>query len=273
MHLPNYDRLMREYLAYLQDIRGYSLATLTTYRIALTQLSSNYTIDDNRLDIKPFRLILVGQAAKTISKKLSAVRGFTKFLNAQKGYSFDLVGDYAIKIPKTLPKPIATSYIDEALSIASLQEKALIFLMYGVGLRISEVASIELKNISKEWLIVHGKGNKERQLPLLEIVSKTLEEHITFAKPKTYLFEKKGKTMSINQIRHATTKLFKSKGIKVTPHQLRHTFATELLNNDARLSDISKLLGHTTMASTQIYTQLASTKKLQDYLAAHPLCR
>ncbi len=273
MHLPNYDSLVREYVDYLQEIRGYSPTTLTTYRIALAQLSLNHTIEDNRFDIKPFRLILVGQAAKTISKKLSAVRGFIKFLNAQKGYAFDLVGDYAIKIPKTLPKPIATSYIDEALSIASLQEKALIFLMYGVGLRISEVASIEPQNISKEWLIVQGKGNKERQLPLLEIVSKTLEEYIAFAKPKTYLFEKKGKAMSINQIRHATTKLFKSKGIKVTPHQLRHTFATELLNNDARLSDISKLLGHTTMASTQIYTQLASTKKLQDYLAAHPLCR
>ncbi|MBN2826162.1 MAG: tyrosine-type recombinase/integrase, partial [Campylobacterales bacterium] len=149
----------------------------------------------------------------------------------------------------------------------------LIFLMYGVGLRISEVTSIRLENIRQGWLIVQGKGNQERQLPLLERVSKTLEEYIAFAKPKVFLFEKKGKAMSINQIRYATTKLFQSKGLKVTPHQLRHTFATELLNNDARFSDISKLLGHKTMASTQIYTQLASNKKLNDYIASHPLCQ
>ncbi|MBN2825958.1 MAG: tyrosine-type recombinase/integrase [Campylobacterales bacterium] len=277
MLLHDFDNLVEKYLEYLQTIRGCSSHTIMAYQSALGEVKNHYTIEQDeakeRFDIRSFRLQIATLHPKTIALKLTAVRGFIKFLNTHHGYDFQLVGDNAIKTPKTLPKPINTSYIDEVLSIASLQEKTLILLMYGVGLRISEVASIELNNITNEWLLVRGKGNKERQLPLLPIIEQTIQAYITFAKPKVYLFEKKGEAMNTHQIRYIVTQLFKSIGIKVTPHQLRHTFATELLNDDARLSDISKLLGHATMASTQVYTQLASSKKLQDYLTSHPLCK
>ncbi|MEA2027440.1 MAG: tyrosine-type recombinase/integrase [Campylobacterota bacterium] len=277
MPLSDYDQLLKEYLAYLKEIRGYSAHTITTYAIPLSQLKDYYKLYTQDaiecFDIKPFRMHIATQNPKTISKKLSAIRGFLEYLGTHKDMNLKLVGDHPIKVPQTLPKPINTEYIDEVLAIASLQEKALIYLMYGVGLRISEVASIRLENISKEWIRITGKGSKERQLPLLPIVAQSIEEYRAFAHPMEYLFEKKSKPMSVDQIRYCIHKLFKAQGIKLTPHQLRHTFATELLNNNARMSDISKLLGHTTMHSTQVYTKLASSKKLHDYMSSHPLCK
>ena len=77
--------------------------------------------------------------------------------------------------------------------------------------------------------------------------------------------------MNSAQLRYRLTKLFKNSGLKVTPHQLRHSFATHLLNHGARISDVSELLGHETMATTQIYTKLGSVKKMQEYMKAHPL--
>ena len=77
--------------------------------------------------------------------------------------------------------------------------------------------------------------------------------------------------MNQAQLRYILTKLFKAKGLKVTPHQLRHSFATHLLNNGARISDVSELLGHSSMATTQVYTKLGDARKLKEYLGAHPL--
>jgi integrase/recombinase XerC len=77
--------------------------------------------------------------------------------------------------------------------------------------------------------------------------------------------------MNSAQLRYKVTKLFKASGIKATPHQLRHSFATHLLNNGARIADVSELLGHETMATTQVYTKLGSVKKMQEYMKAHPL--
>jgi integrase/recombinase XerC len=273
MHLSSYHTHVEEYLSYIAHIKNYSPQTVTTYRITLSQLAALYDVVKGEFNIKTYRLNIAREHRKTISKKLSAIRSFIKFLNTYKNYTLELIGDAPIKVPQTLPKPIHRNYIDEVLESSTLQEKTLILLMYGVGLRISEVASIKLENISKEWLLVEGKGAKERQLPLLQSISETIQAYIAFSTPKSYLFEKNAKAMSVDQIRYRLTKPFRAKGIKATPHQLRHSFATELLNNDARISDISKLLGHKTMDSTQIYTKLANSKKLQDYMASHPLCQ
>lgn len=77
--------------------------------------------------------------------------------------------------------------------------------------------------------------------------------------------------MNAAQLRYMLTKLFKESGLKVTPHQLRHSFATHLLDHGARIADVSELLGHDTMATTQVYTKLGSVKKMHEYMKAHPL--
>lgn len=264
-----------EFLHYLFDVRGYSEASIVTYEIALRQMleeSHIYKEDGfTVLDITPFRFKIVKNHKKTIVKKLSAVHSFTKYLEDQCHMRIKLIGDESIKVPKSLPKPIEQKYIEEVLSLANLEEKLLISMLYGLGLRISELSSLKLEDIKKGWIQIHGKGNKVRELPLLDSLQKLINLYISRRSPKKYLFEKGSAPMNSAQLRYILTKLFKAQGLKVTPHQLRHSFATHLLNNGARISDVSELLGHETMATTQVYTKLGSVKKMQEYMKAHPL--
>ncbi len=263
------------FLTYLLDVRGYSQHSVTTYEIALRQMlevSHLYEEDGSTiLDITPFRFLIVKQHKKTILKKLSAIRSFVKYIDEQCHTEIKLIGDESIKAPQSLPKPIEEQYIQEVLEDANLEERLLMMMLYGLGLRISEVSLVKLTDIQPPWIRVHGKGNKTRELPLLQEIAKLIEQYIARKHPKTYLFEKGNAPMNTAQLRYLLTKRFKAHGLKATPHQLRHSFATHLLNNGARIADVSELLGHATMATTQVYTKLGSTKKMQEYLKAHPL--
>ena len=264
-----------EFLHYLFDVRGYSETSIVTYEIALRQMleESHVYEEDDRivLDITPLRFKIVKNHKKTIVKKLSAVHSFTKYLEDQCHMNIKLIGDESIKVPKSLPKPIEENYIEEVLDHANLEEKLLISMLYGLGLRISELSSLKLEDINKGWIQIHGKGNKVRELPLLDSIQELIALYRKQKRPKKYLFEKGAAPMNAAQLRYMLTKLFKSQGLKVTPHQLRHSFATHLLNRGARISDVSELLGHETMATTQVYTKLGSVKKMQEYMKAHPL--
>jgi len=272
--LQNY---AEEFLDYLLDVRGYSETSVTTYEIALRQMMdvSNFYEEDGMtvLDITPFRFTIVKNAKKTIVKKLSAVRSFVKYLEDQCHLSMRLIADESIKVPQSLPKPIEEKYITEVLQQANLEEKLLISILYGLGLRISELSDLKLEDIKGDWIQIHGKGAKVRELPLLKEIQVLIGQYVEYYSPKKYLFEKGNAPMNAAQLRYKLTKLFKDSGLKVTPHQLRHSFATHLLNNGARISDVSELLGHETMATTQVYTKLGSVKKMQEYMKAHPLAK
>jgi integrase/recombinase XerC len=267
---------INNFLFYLENVRAYASNSIVTYKNVLMEMSSicHYYEEDKRviLDITPLRLKIVNNSKKTIAKKLSAIRSFVKFLHEQEEFNIELIGDSVIKVPKTLPKPIDENIIDEVLQFSTVQEQVIVTLLYGLGLRISELATLELSNISPEWIRVRGKGNKERQIPLLDTVYNQINDYIQRENPKRFLFEKDGKEMKSHQIRYIFSKIFKRSGIKATPHQLRHSFATHLLHNGARISDVSELMGHSSMVSTQIYTQLKNSKKLDEYSKAHPLC-
>jgi integrase/recombinase XerC len=263
------------FLHYLLNIRGYSKLSVETYEIALRQMQevSHFYEEDEilTLDITPFRFNIVKNSKKTIVKKLSAVRSFVKYLNEQCNLDVKLIADETIKVPHSLPKPIEQRHIEEVLDKANIEDKLIISMLYGLGLRISELASLKLSNISKSWVQVEGKGSKVRELPLLETLQKLIKQYLELYSPQEYLLEKNSEALNTAQIRYRLTKLFKASGLKVTPHQLRHSFATHLLNYGARISDVSELLGHKTMATTQIYTKLGSSKKMQEYMNAHPL--
>jgi len=267
--------LIEDFLDYLLDIRGYSEKTVETYEIALRQMaevSAFYEEDGGWvLDITPFRFKIVQNSKKTIVKKLSAVRSFATYLQDQQNFKLTVLSDESVKVPKSLPKPIEATYIDEVLADATPQEQLLVAMLYGLGLRISELSSLRLDQIGKEWIEIRGKGDKVRQLPLLPSLQTMIARHLTIENPKKYLFEKGNAPLNAAQLRYKLTKLFKSHGIKATPHQLRHSFATHLLNEGARIADVSELLGHETMATTQVYTKLGSVKKMQEYMKAHPL--
>jgi len=263
------------FLEYLYDVRGYSEHSIITYEVALRQMIevSHFSMENSMytLDITPFRFNIVKNNKKTIVKKLSAIRSFVKYMEDQCLMSIKLLGDETIKVPQSLPKPIEENYITEVLHKANLEENLLISMLYGLGLRISELSGLKLSDIKEQWVQVHGKGNKVRELPLLPELHTLIVHYKEMRHPKMYLFEKGNAPMNSAQLRYILTKLFKAQGIKATPHQLRHSFATHLLNHGARIADVSELLGHETMATTQVYTKLGSVKKMQEYMKAHPL--
>ncbi len=271
----NLDELRLDFLDYLEQSRGYSSLSVKTYNEALTQMLKECSLVEengkNILELMPLRLKIKNQNSKTISKKLSAIRSFIEFLKLKK-IDIILKSDDSIKTAKTLPKPISHKHILEALEHCDDKETLLIELLYSLGLRISELCSLELDNIHDEWIIIDGKGSKQRQIPLLKSVKVKIDKYISQNIPYKYLFEQKKDKLSQNSIRYIIVKIFKRIGIKATPHQLRHSYASELLNNNARIADVSELLGHSSMSTTQVYTKLGNSLKMQNYKSAHPLC-
>lgn len=265
----------RDFLDYLKDIKKSSELTLRTYDIALTQMLAHIDIEvDNEkliLPLMPFRQHISKQNRKTIAKKLSAIRSFSDYLKNIKKIEIILRDDESIKTKRSLPKPIEHHHIMQALEQASAEEKLIIVMLYTLGLRISELAGLELKNIKKQWLRVTGKGQKMRDVPLSAALKKEMEHYCTQNHPKKFFFEKKGVKLSEDSLRYKLNKTFKRIGLKVTPHQLRHSFATALLNGGARIEDVSELLGHESIATTQVYTKLATDLKMKSYKSAHPL--
>ena len=264
-----------EFLEFLENFRGYSDLTLKTYDEAIKEaLNFIEIIEENNhivFNLMPYRIHIASLNSKTISKKLSAIRGFTEYLN-DNNLNIQLQADESIKVAKTLPKPIASKYIIEALSEASDEEKLVVIMLYTLGLRISELSGLEVKNISDAWIRVIGKGQKERDIPLLKTTKENIDTYLALHLSNKFLFEKNGEKLSENSLRYIVTKVFKRISLKVTPHQLRHSYATDLLNSGAPIVDVGELLGHSSMATTQIYTKLGSALKEQNYNKAHPLC-
>jgi integrase/recombinase XerC len=270
-------RYKRDFIDYLGRIRGYSDLTLRTYDDALDEALAHAEIEERedggiRINLMPLRLKIAPMKPKTIAKKLSAVRSFVAYLR-ESGESVELLSDENVKIPKTLPKPIPHEHIVQALEHATLRERTVIVLLYTLGLRISELSALRLDDIREGWVRVRGKGDKEREVPLIETARKLLDAYLREVQPGVFVFEKDGDRLSENSLRYLIKRVFKQVGMHVTPHQLRHSYATALLNNNARIADVSDLLGHASMATTQIYTKLGSALKLENYLKSHPLCK
>ncbi len=268
-------KLLEEYLSYLKEYKNYSPHTLRNYKIAIKQALELSEIEQKEqkivLNIMPYRLHIASLAKRTIYARVSSIKNFVKYL--QKFHKLDIIlkGDQHIKIPSSLPKPLRSDDITKVLESADEQTRLIIKMLYGLGLRISELASLELNNISKEWVRVYGKGSKEREVPLIGSLFEEITRYKSLYAPKKYLFEKDNKALSDAQMRYKINKAFARFGIKATPHQLRHSFASHLLQEGARISDVSELLGHASMATTQIYTKLSNKAKLENYLKAHPL--
>lgn len=265
------------FLSYIVDIRGYSKATAITYQDGLYQMiESSHLYQEGEVwvfDITPYRFKIAQKSRRTIHTRLTAIHAFAHYLENQHHKNIRLLNATWIKVPKGLPKPIDQHYINEVIENSTPQERLLLAMLYGLGLRISELSSLRLDQIQKEWVTVHGKGDKTRQIPLLEIIHHQIEIYRQNHTPQHYLFEKNALPLNTAQLRYRLIKLFKTHGIKATPHQLRHSFATHLLQEGARIADVSELLGHSTMATTQIYTKLGSTQKMEAYMNAHPLAK
>jgi len=267
-------KYLNEFSEYLLDLKNYSPLTVKTYQKPIQEaikISEIYEENSKIIfDITKYRIKISTLNPKTINKRISSINSFVHYLES-KNIAIKLVGNNTIKSPQTLPKPIQTKNIFESLEEATLQEKMIILFIYSFGLRISELVSLQLKDIKTDSIQVIGKGNKQREIPATTIIQTMLQEYFEFYTPKKYLFEEDGKALSARQLQYRLEKAFKRIGIKASPHQLRHSFATDLLNDGARINDISELLGHSSLKATGIYTKLTTNTKLKQYNNAHPL--
>jgi len=219
------EQYRKEFLNYLEKFRGYSDLTLKSYDEALKEAFSLLEIEEDdahtTLNLMPYRLHIAHLKPTTISKKISAMRSFCDYLNDQ-GQKVSLKADESIKVPASLPKPISDAHIKEALAHATFNEQVVVTLLYTLGLRISELASLELTAISGEWVRVMGKGQKGRDIPMLASSYALIQKYMDETGPQQFLFESKGARLSENSLRYPVTKCFKRVGLKGTPHQQRH---------------------------------------------------
>lgn len=281
--------------AYTRDLR-YFLGFLALHHGAPASLK---TLE--KLTVRDFRAFLAarradGVSSRSLARTLSALRMFFRFLDRRGILKNDAVTAVrSPKLPHGIPKPLS---IVAALSLpadtqaggsanapewVAVRDSAVLTLLYGSGLRISEALGINAGEAPvgrRDVLRITGKGRKERVVPVLpaaqEAIARYLELCPFVLSPRGPLFVGvKGKRLSPRIIQLVMERLRGAFDLpdSATPHALRHSFATHLLGNGADLREIQELLGHSSLSSTQIYTEVDSVRLLKVYDDAHPRAR
>ena len=291
-------QLLKEYEYYLKITKGLSQNTIQSYVTDLTEyvefLFKNYVTKDpstiTKQHIRNFiaRLKRKDNTPSSISRKMSAIRSFHKYLLLEKlVYTNVALGISLPKKEKKLPIILTVEEVD-ALMIAAdgdepleLRNKAMLELLYGSGLRISELLDLQLSDlhVNMGFLNITGKGNKERIVPIGHEGAFALKKYLDNGRP--YLKKVPGDVVFVNSrgqniSRVGFYKVLKKLTFKagitkdVSPHTLRHSFASHLLQNGVDLRVVQELLGHEDISTTQIYTHI-SKKQLQEvYEEFHP---
>ncbi len=236
-----------------------------------------------------------GIEPRTLVRALAAARSFGRFLEREgKGKVAALSAVRAPRVPRTLPKPLSVS---AAKAVANpglragerrapwvlARDAAVFALLYGSGLRISEALGLQRGDVpdgARDAITVLGKGNKARMVPVLPTVLRMIEDYARLCPfelaPDGPLFRgAKGGPLSPRIVQLAMAELRGALGLPptATPHALRHSFATHLLSRGGDLRAIQELLGHASLATTQIYTAVDPTRLIETYKAAHPRAR
>jgi len=284
---------------YLQKEKNYSLHTVTAYCNDLSDfeffLKQNFDQDElNEVNYSQIRswivsLVDAGISNTSVNRKISSLKSFYKFLLKIKQIDASpLLKHKALKTPKKLQIPFSEKELDNVLNTITypegyegVRDKLIIDLFYTTGIRRAELINLKVSNIdlSKGVLKVLGKRNKERILPLLPIIQDQFRlcfserASLKEVKDESFFFlTLKGVKLNDSLVYRLINMYFSnvSEKVKKSPHILRHTFATHMLNNGADLNSVKELLGHSSLASTQIYTHssLAELKKV--YGDAHP---
>ena len=239
--------------------------------------------------------------AKTISRKISTYRQFFSFLISDGFIKHNPASNLVMpKKPQSLPKALSVNILDKLIEASTLDDSkesvrshAMLEILYSTGMRISELVALEMKSLESfsdeadtNFLIIKGKGNKERVVILNQVANaalkKYLEKRSSFLRPgmkSNWLFpsyNKDGKIIHITRQRFGQIlkELAKFAGIDanlISPHKIRHSFATHLLENGANLRVVQELLGHSDISSTQIYTKISDIKAKKVLLGKHPL--
>jgi integrase/recombinase XerC len=290
---------VKAFQEYLQFEKKYSLHTVNAYVADLNFfqefLNTNFDTDvlekTNYSMIRSWIVMMVdeGISNNSINRKVSSLKSFYKFLLKIKQIeSSPLLKHKSLKIPKKIQIPFSEKEVDAVLNLVSypegfegVRDKLIIDLFYTTGIRRTELIHLKLQNVSiaNGTIKVLGKRNKERILPILPIISKQLQLYLSeraqleVIKDSDYFFLMlKGVKMTDSFVYRLINYYFSnvSEKVKKSPHILRHTFATHMLNNGADLNSVKELLGHSSLASTQVYTHNSLSELKRIYGEAHP---
>lgn len=237
-------------------------------------------------DIKDFLKVRSNEESSTIAHNLTVIKNFHTYLLKEDIVKTD-VSEFIDrpKLRKTLPKTLSVEDVDKLLDIKlesafDYRNKAMLELMYGCGLRVSELVNLTLNDIdmTNSLIRIFGKGSKEREIPIGEYSVYYLKEYLNIrdsllkGKPCDKLFlNNHGSSISRQGFFKMLKQLLKEKGLNtdVSPHTLRHSFATHLINRGADLRSIQEMLGHSDISTTKIYTKISDEQVLAEYNLHH----
>ena len=283
-----------DYLNYIKYEKKLSKNTIESYKFDLTNYYNYltkigiYSVKDISLsDINNYlkKINQEGLSAKSIARHITTIREFHKYLVKIKKVSEDVsLNIENIKQTKKIPVVINQDDMSKILDVNlenpfKYRDKAMLELMYGSGLRVSELVNLTVYSIDLEndSILIEGKGNKERIVPINRYAKKAILEYLevrnSLIKPKNGIpdllfLNNHGKGITRHGFNLILKNILKDNDINtnITPHTLRHTFATDLLNNGADLRSIQELLGHSDIVTTRIYTHALNNKIKNDYI-------
>lgn len=272
-------------LAYMRDLR------LLMKSLQLKADEELLQVSRQQLIAYLVRLKQEGRAASTVARKLASIKAFYRFLTAERYIRRNPAevleaASRGLHLPKVLSVQEVERLLDEPNlgTLDGYRDKTMLELLYATGMRVSELVNVPVKNVDMkmQYVIVMGKGSRERMLPLGRTALHYLEHYLSVVRPQLLhgkpdaaaeLFVTGwGGPMTRERFYEIIVAYGKSAGIskRVTPHMLRHSFATHLLNNGTDLRIVQELLGHADISTTQIYTHLDVERLREVYDKTHP---
>jgi integrase/recombinase XerD len=296
------EALAEKYFRQLAIERGLSENTIAAYRRDigdylnyLSSIGKGAIAEVTSADILSFQAKLqsAGRANSSVARILASIRGFHKYL-LDEGHA-EINPASLVKSPKLglrLPKAVSIQEIERLLEAAGslqpetgqliqLRDRAVLELMYSAGARVSEVVDLDVDDFGDSGLLrLRGKGSKERVVPVGSYAERAVSAYLSrvrpslISKPSSALFlNQRGGRLSRQSIWQLISKAGEIAQLEVSPHTLRHSFATHLLEGGADIRVVQELLGHSSVATTQIYTMVTIDSLRRAYIEAHPRSR
>jgi integrase/recombinase XerD len=291
------------YLRHLVIERGLSKNTLSAYKADLAKYrdyldqNSFSELSITRSQLSDFLQWLNSQNLRAASSAriLAAVRGYQKYLLLENLRTDDPSQQVkSPKLPKRLPKALTQAQVmallsasgpepdDETADVLRLRNRAILELMYSSGCRVSEVAQLDLDEmVQGGWVRIRGKGSKERLVPVGSFAQRAIDAYLIRSRPllsakaagPALFLNKRGSRLSRQSIWEIIQSAGEGCGLSVSPHSLRHSFATHLIEGGADVRVVQELLGHASVATTQIYTLVTIDTLREVYASSHPRAR
>ena len=288
MYLPNFfDYLSKEknfskntIVAYKNDLETFKLFCLDQYEISdiskvAYTIIRNWIINLSEKNLSPL----------TINRKISSLSKYYDFLlKTQVNKVSPLKNHKRLKVQKKLIIPFSEDEVFKVVDVFSKDFEGkrnllIVDTLYSTGIRRDELINIKLNNVflNEDLIKVLGKRNKERLVPVLSGLNKRIKDYLNFRKKidstsSNLFITNKGKSIGPSLVYRVVKKYFSkvSTKVKTSPHVLRHSFATHMLNNGADINSIKEIMGHSSLASTQIYTKIKLPTIINDYKKNHP---